>query len=448
MRARIRRPWRRWARPTFALGVVVSTALGLLLVGGALGGRGTAPVGGPQSTVAVPAGPNDRLAATISRDQQRLRAVPGDWTTWAGLGSAYLEWARITADPTYYPKAQGAADRSLALRPDANPDALVVLGALANARHDFTGARQYALAALAGNGYDADAYGVLADAQTQLGDAAAATDAVQRMLDLRPGLPAYARASYDLEQHGRLDEATDLMRRAAQAAADPRDAAFCRAQLGELAFATGDLAEADRQYSAARAADPSSLSALRGTARVATAAGHLDAALDGYADLTRRTPTPGYLIEYAELLRVAGRAADADAQLRLAGAAQQLFTANGGTDGLTSAALAVALGQPAVAVSAAQGEWDRRQHADVADALAWALHLAGRDTEALPYAQRATVTGARSAGYAYHLGAIELALGQREAAHAELARALATNPYFSPVDAPVARRLLAEAGAA
>nr|BFE72957.1 hypothetical protein GCM10020092_062580 [Actinoplanes digitatis] len=43
---------------------------------------------------------------------------------------------------------------------------------------------------------------MLADAHTQLGDAAAATAAVQRMLDLRPGLAAYARASYDLEQRG------------------------------------------------------------------------------------------------------------------------------------------------------------------------------------------------------------------------------------------------------
>ena len=74
----------------------------------------------------------------------------------------------------------------------------------------------------------------------ELGDGPAATAAIQRMLDLRPGLAAYARASYDLEQHGRPAAATDLMRRALAAAVDPADIAFCRHQLGDLAWSTGD----------------------------------------------------------------------------------------------------------------------------------------------------------------------------------------------------------------
>jgi hypothetical protein len=139
---------------------------------------------------------------------------------------------------------------------------------------------------------------------------------------------------------------------------------------------------------------------------------------------------------------MAGRSAEADAQLALASAAEQLFAANGGQDGLVAASLASAIGQPAEAVTAARGEWARRQHVDVADTLAWALHLDGKDTEALGYAQRVAATGARNASYAYHLGAIEAALGQRDAARADLSRALATNPYFSPVDVPAAKALL------
>jgi cytochrome c-type biogenesis protein CcmH/NrfG len=172
------------------------------------------------------AAPVDRLAAGIARAQQRLRVVPGDYVTWAALGSAYLERARISADPNYYPKAEGALRRSLTVRPDGNAAALVGLGALANARHEFAAARDLARRALRIDPYSATAYGALADARTQLGDAAGATSAVQRMLDLRPGLAAYARASYDVEQHGRLDEAESLMRRALDAAVDPADAAF------------------------------------------------------------------------------------------------------------------------------------------------------------------------------------------------------------------------------
>ncbi len=119
------------------------------------------------------------------------------------------------------------------------------------------------------------------------------------------------------------------------------------------------------------------------------ARGDLDGALAGYADLTARLPGPSYLLEYAELLRVAGHDAQADEQMTLADAAQRLFTANGGRDGLATAALALAQDRPADAVTAARAEWARRQHPDVADTLAWALHAAGRDTEALGYAKRA-----------------------------------------------------------
>jgi tetratricopeptide (TPR) repeat protein len=229
--------------------------------------------GSAQASSSLPAGqaPADQLAASITRAQKHLSAVPGDYDAWAALGSAYTERARVTADPAYYPKAEGALRRSLQLRPTGNPAALVGLGALANARHGFATARDLAHRALRMDPYSADAYGVLADAQTQLGHPAAATDAIQHMLDLRPGLAAYARASYDLEQQGRLGDAVALMRRALGDAVDPADVAFCRYQLGELAWRAGRLDDAETEYTGGQAADPAYLPLLAGHARVAAA---------------------------------------------------------------------------------------------------------------------------------------------------------------------------------
>lgn len=423
-----------------------TVALALVIVGGIVGRPDAAPpAGGAAVTDMAAAAPLDRLEQAISRAQERLRRVPSDWRAWASLGVSYVERSRITSDPTYYPKAEQAVARSRAISP-GNTDALVAGGALANARHDFAAARRHALAALAANAYDADAYAVLADAETQLGHADAATAAIERLLDLRPGLPAYARASYDLEQRGHTGEAVRLMRQALAAAVDPHDIAFCRNQLGDLALNAGDPVAAQAEYAAGLAADARSIGLRRGRARAAAASGQVADALSGYAALTRRSPTPSYLIEYAELLQAAGRGGEAERQLQLARAAHELFTANGGTDGLTGTALAVAIGQPALALREAQAEWSRRQHADVADSLAWALHLSGRDAEALGYARRAHTTGARSAAYAYHLGMIELALGDRNNARVHLSQALALNPSFSPIDAPAARRALTSLG--
>ncbi|GAB3511673.1 hypothetical protein GCM10027575_25830 [Phytohabitans suffuscus] len=417
------------------MGAAVALAVAVTGVAAVLGPAGSAPVVAP----APAAGPVDPIART----QERLRLVPGDWRAWAALAVAYVERGRVTADPTNYPRAEEAVRRSLAVRPTGNGEALVARGALANARHDFAAARRFALEATKINEYDADAFAVLADAQTQLGDAAGATAAVQRQLDLRPGLSAYARASYDLELRGRVAEATDLMRRALDAAVSPADIGFCRVQLGDLAWHAGDLDGATRQYEAGLAADPGSVALRRGKARADWAAGRRAAALDGYLDVTRRAPIPSYVLEYAELLRAAGRTAEADAQLDLAVAGHRLFTAAGGVDGLTGTALALAAGDPATALEEARAEWARRTHADVADNLAWALHHAGRDAEALRYARTAVGSGARSALYAYHLGVIELSLGRTGAAEADLATALRLNPHFSPTDAPLARTLLA-----
>src|SRR5262249_41241757 len=101
------------------LALVGSTALALVVAGGVAGRGGGAPAEHSGTRTA----PTDVLAATISHQQKRLRDVPGDWRTWAALSASYVEKARVSADPTYYPKAEGAARESLHRKPDDNADA-------------------------------------------------------------------------------------------------------------------------------------------------------------------------------------------------------------------------------------------------------------------------------------------------------------------------------------
>ncbi len=343
-----------------ALGLV------LVLVGGAW--VGSAPRVAEPVTVALA---GDPLADQIAWAQRRLGATPGDWRSWARLAMLYLEQSRASGDPSWYAKAEQAVVQSFERGPAANPDASIAAGALANARHDFAQARGHALDALAVNAFSASAYAVLGDAETQLGNREAATEAIQRMLDLRPGLPAYSRAAYDLEQRGLVTEAEAMLRRARADAVQPSDIAFCEVALGDLAWHTGRVAVAAEHYTSALRAQPENVAALLGRARVTGARGDLDAALADYAALTRRAPAPAYFLEYAVILEAAGEQTQAQRQVELAGAAQALFVANGGVDGLADVAVALATGDVLAALAAAQGEWSRRQHADLADALAW-----------------------------------------------------------------------------
>ncbi|MGW4109190.1 tetratricopeptide repeat protein, partial [Streptomyces sp. NPDC004976] len=100
------------------------------------------------------------------------------------------------------------------------------------------------------------------------------------------------------------------------------------------------------------------------------------------------------------------------------------------------------------ALRAARAEWDRRHSVHTADALAWALHVNGRDEEALRYARRATATGYRNAVFLYHRGMIEKAAGHDRAARGSLSAALELNPGFSPPGARAARAALKDLEAA
>src|SRR6185436_6825167 len=150
---------RRPRRPRRALSfVLVATVAVVLFAVGGLGLlRRPAPEAAPpvhavaaplQSSVAIESG---SLGAVIRSLQARVRSVPEDWRALGDLGSAYVQQARVTADPTYYPKAEGVLRRSLAARPDGNFGAMTGMAALSAARHDFSGALSWARKATAAN---------------------------------------------------------------------------------------------------------------------------------------------------------------------------------------------------------------------------------------------------------------------------------------------------------
>src|SRR5690349_14052491 len=131
---------------------VALTALVLLLSGvfGLTRGGDPAPeVAAASDGGALPAAPGQDLTSVIAGLQERLRRVPGDAPSWAALGLAYVEQARVTGDPTYYGKADAVVARSLEEMPDDNAVAHASAAAVAAARHRFGTALREADTALA-----------------------------------------------------------------------------------------------------------------------------------------------------------------------------------------------------------------------------------------------------------------------------------------------------------
>jgi len=258
-------------------------------------------------------------------------------------------------------------------------------------------------------------------------------------VDLKPGTPSLARASYMWELRGDLAEATADMRRALADASSPADRAFAHYYLGEMAFNAGDPRQALAEDQAGLKDSSGDAPLLEGRAKAEAALGDIGAALADYTRAVSLVPQPQYVMELGELYQSLGRTREADQQYAMFRSEEQLFTANGVTLDTDPALFNADHGDPAEALRYGEAGMKARPFVEMADAYAWALHKNGRDAEALVYAHKAAVLGARNAQFSFHRGMIEAALGLRAAARQDLTDALRINPWFSPLAVPVAR---------
>ncbi|MGW1099437.1 tetratricopeptide repeat protein [Streptomyces sp. NPDC002455] len=404
------------------------------------------PVARAESAAAAgsPASLSD-LTALIGDRQKWVETHPADAPSWAVLGTAYVEWGRRAADSAYYTRAEQALQRSLAAQPGerGNVQAWVGLGALANARNDFLAGKKWGETVRSRQPKEWTAYPVLIDAYNGLGEYAAAARATEKFGTLRKGAPALARTSEMYRNQGWREDALATAQEAADLAGAPAAKAAALHRLGDLAAERGEPAEALAQYDAALRTDRGHLPALAGRARALAALERTDEALAEYRTVTTKLPRPEYVLELGELYESLGLDGDARTQYtKLRDLLTRARTA-GVDESLTEARFEADHGDPEAAVELMRTEWAaQRRSAAVSDTLAWALHRAGHSEEGMQYAERAVETGVRDASYAYHLGAIESALGQDGPARGHLEEALRTNPYFSPLAAPLAREAL------
>lgn len=404
------------------------TAVGLSAVLFSLSAVVAPPDGSPSDNPSAAAQVSQPADATgVSALADRLDRVPTDWTAWNALGDAYLRLGTSTADTSYYRRAEGAFARSRELRSDDNDGAYAGAGALAAARHDFSAALRLARRALDINPYSPAALGVQVDALVELGRYAEAGRALQRMLDIKPSTASFARASYYRELHGDIRGARLALEDALAFASVQSDKLFALQYLGELAFAHGRPQVALRHYEAGLRLSPEDPALLAARAEVRAARGQLAAALADYKSSVARLPDPGHLAEYATVLQEAGRDTAAERQHELIRKVYRQLQADGSAD-LDLAYYEAGLGNADAAVEAALREYDRRVTVETQDALAYALHVAGRHDEALVHARAAERLSDRDGSVAYHRGLIEAALGLPQA-QATLRRAVDLNPY-------------------
>ncbi|QFZ77239.1 hypothetical protein GFH48_31700 [Streptomyces fagopyri] len=439
------RRWRTVQLVACAASLAVALTAGAVVLGAVRNGSGST-VAAASSAVSPRLLAGGDLDTSITALQAHLRAQPKDFGGWATLGLAYVEQARTKGDPSRYPQAQQALDRSLKLRP-GNESALAGRAALAAARHDFTGALTYADTVLKENPYSERALSSRIDALVELGRYTEASKAADLADSRRPGVPVFTRYAYVHELRGDVKTARRVLEQALGTATSRGDIAYVAGALGQLAWNQGQYTDSLTYYARALAADDTYLPALEGRARAQAARGDDAAAIKGMEQVVERYPLPQPLVELGELYEGRGNPGDARKahdQYALVDAWIALAHSYGVDADLDTALAAADHGDRGAALKAARDEWARRHTVHTADALAWALHVNGRDAEALPYARRATATGYRNASFLYHRGMIERATGHGKEARASLKAALDLNAGFSPLGARAARKALGD----
>ena len=408
----------------------------------ALDGSSASLTGQPELAVREGELPGATTAQRIEGLQAQVREAPSDPDGYAQLGLAYLQQVRETGDPTLYPRAQGTFEQALRLDP-RNFTATSGLGALALARHDFSRGLALGERAARINPEVARNYGVIADAQIELGRYAAAERTLQHYVDVKPELSSYSRVSYFRELHGDLPGALAAMRLAVSAGGGTAEnVGYVQSLVGKLRFDGGAYAAAERAYRAALATDPGFPAAVAGLARVEAARGDYDTAIERLRELVQRLPLPEYVIALGDTERAAGLNVAAERDYRLVGVETRLLQANGVNTDTELAIFEADHGDPAEAVDLAARAWAAAPSVRSADAYSWALSAAGNDAEALRISERAMRLGSRDPTFLYHAGLVALRAGDAPRAKGLLSQLVAQSPNFNPLYGPRAQRAL------
>jgi tetratricopeptide (TPR) repeat protein len=386
---------------------------------------------------------NTSTDAQIQKLQDQLRSHADDWQAYTQLGLVYLQKARESGDPTYYQKAEEALDTALSHHPD-DYVSVSASGALALARHQFHSALELGEKAKQLNPDRTYAYGVIADAQIELGQYSEAIETLQAMVDLRPDMSSYSRISYIRELHGDIEGSFDMMQRAVDSGTPNLEStAWVRTQLGNLYFNTGNLKGAEAEYQRTLLDRPNYVYAIAGLGRVQAAQGNTDEAIKQLEKAIAIMPMPEFVIALGDLYQTTGQQAKADQQYKLVATIEKLYRANGVDMDMEIALFNADHDQNLKeTLTLAQKAYANRPSIHGADALAWALYKTGNYKESQKYSQEALKLGTKDALKLFHAGMIALKLGDNTSAREDLEQALAINPHFSILYADQAGKTL------
>jgi tetratricopeptide (TPR) repeat protein len=351
---------------------------------------------------------------SIAEAQKTIREKPAQNTGYNLLAAALIRRARETSDPRYYSQARDAVKKSLQLAPNDFETKKLQVSILLG-EHEFPAALDAAKALNKQSLDDVMVYGLLTDANAELGHSKDAETAAQWMLDLRPGnLPALANAAHLRELFGDNEGSYELLQMAYDStpASETEERAWLLTQMGHLRLASGNTDGAEKILQQALNTFPNYPFAVGELAEVRTAQKRYDEAVVLFQQRYHSAPRAANMYALAQALRLAGH--DSEAKQAFAEFEAKSLQESNTKDNSNRELIfyyADYAKQPAKALKLAEQEYAWRKDVYTLDAYAWALHVNGQEAEAREQIEIALAVGIRDARMFRHAGEIALQSG-------------------------------------
>ena len=222
----------------------------------------------------------DDAAEAVEYYRAALRRQPESVEMKVRLAHALIQLGEDTGDPyETVPEANALLAEAVAAEPD-HVYGRALQASVLNVLHQFEAARDVSRDLLEDQPYFAYPYSTLIDALVELGEYEEAVEVSDRLQSLKPGLPAYSRASYIRELHGDTDGAIEAMTLAANAGVGGRpERAWALYQLGNLYLGDARVDTAAYIFEGILEERPDFVPALAGLGHVALVRGDADGAV-------------------------------------------------------------------------------------------------------------------------------------------------------------------------
>ncbi len=397
--------------------------------------------------IPLPVGDSETDKALVVA-QDKVREKTGDAVAWVNLGDALAQMLRDTASENYYEQAESAYRFALSLNP-RSVDAMTGMAWVTGGRHSFDKSKEWANQALAIDPSNAGALGILGDADVELGDYEEAYGHYQKMMDAKPDLSSWSRGAHLLWLTGDTRKGRWLMEKAIKAGAPfAENTAWCRANLAMMLFSEGAFLPAAQVLEPALRASPKNTHVLLAAGRIAAAREDYAEAEKYFQTVLETAPNHDALVELGDLCAVKGDAAGAEKYYAEVEALEAQLFARAGHSHLAMAKFYADHDRKPVEALRMAEERKLTRNVNEADTLAWVYFKNGDQPRAIQTIKRALSQKTPSAEMQFHAGMIASKFGDRVSAQNHFQQALALNPHFSVLQAPLAVEELAKLGGA